>query len=171
MAKLDFNPDIAGLPNLYAYSEAQKQLNKEKTSKTASTKRKSFGSVFKTTKEMSEIQNIESADAPSEADIPQLLDDIHSLGDALRDRTSPENLLKYKNAIKKFLHFIVEHGYTTNETWVKKSIFEKKKLTIVRLVNQKLENLATGILSGQKKGLEILANIEEINGLLVDLLH
>jgi uncharacterized protein YaaR (DUF327 family) len=38
-------------------------------------------------------------------------------------------------------------------------------------VDRKLEQLAAGILAGQHSQMDILARVEEINGLLVDLLQ
>jgi uncharacterized protein YaaR (DUF327 family) len=48
---------------------------------------------------------------------------------------------------------------------------KRKKFTQVEIIDQKLEQLAAGILSNQKDQLGLLGKIEEINGLLVDLLH
>jgi uncharacterized protein YaaR (DUF327 family) len=42
---------------------------------------------------------------------------------------------------------------------------------LIQVVDQKLEQLAAGILTGQASQLELLARVDEIAGLLVDLLH
>jgi len=42
---------------------------------------------------------------------------------------------------------------------------------LIQVVDHKLEQLAAGILAGQRSRLEILARVEEINGLLVDLIR
>lgn len=171
MAKLDIATDPASFITPHAYANAQAQMKKSKTREQDKTKKTAFIKRFgQASEELAASQAPGGIDAPQE-DIPTLLDDIHSAGDALKERSSRENLLRYKEAVKNFLHFVVKNGYTVGETWVRKSLLEKKKLTIVRLVDTKLEQLAAGILGGQKAGLDLLARIEEINGLIVDLLQ
>ena len=47
----------------------------------------------------------------------------------------------------------------------------RKKYTLVQVADRKLEELAVAILSGQAAQLDILARVEEINGLLVNMLQ
>jgi uncharacterized protein YaaR (DUF327 family) len=42
---------------------------------------------------------------------------------------------------------------------------------LIQVVDRKLEQLAAGILAGQTSQLKLLARINEIAGLLIDLLH
>jgi uncharacterized protein YaaR (DUF327 family) len=48
---------------------------------------------------------------------------------------------------------------------------KRKVYHLIQVVDQKLETLASGILSGQLRQLEILARLDEITGLLVDLMQ
>ncbi len=171
MAKLDIVSDPASFISPHAYANAQAQMRNNKAREQDKTRKTSFTKRLGEASE--ELENSQAATDmhPEDMDIPSLLDDIHSAGDALKERSSRDNLLRYKEAVKNFLHFVVKNGYTVGETWVRKSLLEKKKLTIVRIVDTKLEQLAAGILGGQKAGLDLLARIEEINGLLVDLLQ
>lgn len=171
MAKVDFPSDPSAYISPHAYVNAHNELKKERAKEKAAVRAKPFSSLLGKAREEVENSGLGPAEIKEDSDIPSLLDDIHSAGDSLRSSSTRENLLKYKAAVKNFLHFVVKNGYTIGETWVRKSLLEKKKLTIVRLVDRKLEQLAAGILSGQKAGLELLARIEEINGLLVDLIQ
>ncbi|MCK5198436.1 MAG: DUF327 family protein, partial [Spirochaetales bacterium] len=47
---------------------------------------------------------------------------------------------------------------------------KQKRYTIIRVVDEKLERLAAGVLQNQSDKLYILEKIEEINGLIVNLL-
>jgi uncharacterized protein YaaR (DUF327 family) len=48
---------------------------------------------------------------------------------------------------------------------------KRKSHAGIMVVDRKLEQLAAGILSGQTSQLELLARIEEITGILIDLLQ
>jgi uncharacterized protein YaaR (DUF327 family) len=47
----------------------------------------------------------------------------------------------------------------------------KNRYSTVSVIDRKLDSLAADIMTGQVKQLNLLKNIEEINGLLVDLLE
>jgi uncharacterized protein YaaR (DUF327 family) len=46
---------------------------------------------------------------------------------------------------------------------------KQKRYTMIRVVNEKLEKLAAGIMQNQYSQMEILRRVEEINGLIVDI--
>jgi len=115
--------------------------------------------------------------APSEEALTELMDAVHSAGSDLKDRPFPDEILRYKKAVRNFVHYVVENGY---ELYKDQGI--KKKVVIrgetawkdvvyhqVRVIDQKLEELAAVILAGQASQLEKLSKLDEITGLLVDL--
>ena len=99
-----------------------------------------------------------------------LLDEVHSAGDKLKDKQLPDNIVGYKNAVRSFMKYIVDRSYEVTESTSGGNILKRKKFTQVQIIDQKLEQLAAGILSNQKDQLSQLGKIEEINGLLVDLM-
>jgi uncharacterized protein YaaR (DUF327 family) len=107
---------------------------------------------------------------PSEEALQELLDDVHSSGDALRLRPLAEEIRRYKQAVRHFLHYVVENGYAVK---TENYLFnhEKRRKALIVVVDEKLEQLAAGILSGQLGQVDILARLDEITGLLVDLLQ
>jgi uncharacterized protein YaaR (DUF327 family) len=107
---------------------------------------------------------------PSEEILQELLDDVHSAGDALKQRPLAEEIKQYKRAVRHFLHYVVENGYSVK---TENYLFnhEKRRKVQIEVVDQKLERLASDILSGQLKQVELLARLDEITGLLVDLLQ
>jgi uncharacterized protein YaaR (DUF327 family) len=106
--------------------------------------------------------------APSEEAVQELLDEVHSAGDDLKDRPFPEEILRYKKAVRNFLHYVVENGYDVKREEYRFRQQTRVK-TLVQVVDQKLEQLAAGILANQTNQLELLSRLEEIKGLLVDL--
>jgi len=110
------------------------------------------------------------AGLPPEKILESLLDDVHSAGDQLKDKPLPDNIVAYKNAVRSFIRYIVDRTYTVTESTSGGNILKRKKFTQVQVIDQKLEQLAAGILSNQRPQLGLLEKIEEINGLLVDLM-
>lgn len=99
-----------------------------------------------------------------------LLDEVHSSGDLLKEKQLPDTILAYKNAVRSFVRYIVDRTFSITESTSGGNILKRKKFTQVQIIDQKLEQLAAGILSNQRGQLELLGKIEEINGLLVDLM-
>lgn len=83
-------------------------------------------------------------------------------------------VLEYKGAVKNFLRYVVSHSL---ETEVKEGVKfthplkSQKRYTLIRVVDRKLEQLAAGIIQNQRRQLDILKAVDEIYGLLVDLLQ
>jgi uncharacterized protein YaaR (DUF327 family) len=131
-------------------------------------------------------REIEAPSYPaSEEALALLLDDVYSAGDELKSRPYPEEIAYYKKAVKNFLKFVVENGYAVEErtgipkylkpgfTGLRGSPESKtaNKYVLVQVVDQKLEELALGLLKNQTGQIELLARIEEIAGLLINLLQ
>lgn len=102
--------------------------------------------------------------------LESLLDEVHSSGDLLKEKPLPDNIVAYKNAVRSFVRYVVDRTYTVTESTSGGNILKRKKFTQVQIIDQKLEQLAAGILSNQRDQLALLGKIEEINGLLVDLM-
>jgi uncharacterized protein YaaR (DUF327 family) len=95
---------------------------------------------------------------------------VHSAGDALKQRPLAEEIKQYKQAVRHFLRYVVENGYgIKTENYLFNH--EKRRKVQIEVVDQKLEQLASGILSGQLGQVELLARLDEITGLLVDLMQ
>jgi uncharacterized protein YaaR (DUF327 family) len=180
MAKIDF-PDAAFL-NPAAYPALNPEAKKTKTGPARNLKKVKFSQLLETTTR--EAEALTHVPASEEA-LQDLLDDVHSAGDELRGHPFPEEIKRYKQAVRNFLHYVVENGYTTDKQEgipnSQKSTYhgklseprarERKSYVTIQVVDRKLEQLAAGILAGQIAQLELLSRIEEISGLLVDLLQ
>ncbi len=116
----------------------------------------------------------ELASLPEDKILSALLDSVSESGDALKERPVPDNIVRYKEAVRNFMKFVVGRSFSVKTSaGIKKRVgleFKQKQYTQIHVIDEKLEKLAAGILSNQKDKLAILAAVEEINGLLVDLL-
>jgi hypothetical protein len=66
---------------------------------------------------------------------------------------------------------VVERGLIVEENVSGRNVLNRKKFALIKVIDEKLERLALGILQTQKDQFDILARVDEINGLLVDLLR
>ena len=106
--------------------------------------------------------------APSEEALTELMDAVHSAGSDLIDRPFAEEILRYKKAVRDFMHYIVQNAYV-----VEKHQFKRRGIirihVQVEVIDKKLEELAAAILAGQTDQLKRVSQLDEIKGLLVDL--
>ena len=169
MAKVD-TPDLNFIFNPAAYSQVHAETKKAKDRGQVRESRKPAFAKFL------ENANIQETEAPemfpiSEETLQTLLDDVNSSGDELKSRPFPDEIIQYKKAVRNFIHYVVENSYTLEEKTSGANLLRRKKFTLVQVVDKKLEQLAAGIMAGQTNQLELLARIDEIAGILVNLLH
>lgn len=116
----------------------------------------------------------ELASLPEDKILPALLDGVSAAGDALQERPVPDNIVRYKEAVRNFIRFIVARSFqveTSEGLRIRKGLeIRQKQYTQIHVIDEKLEKLAASILANQRDRLTILAKVEEIKGLLVDLL-
>ena len=174
MAKVDF-PDSSNIfYNPATYENAKAELKKAQDKEIKGPKKAKFSSILENEVKSEATETREIRDLPpSQENLELLLDDVHNSGDILKQRPFPEEIKQYKKAVRNFLHYIIENGYAVEKhISPNTNVLKPKKIhTIVQVVDQKLEQLAAGILSGQLTQLNILARVDEINGILVDLLQ
>jgi len=115
--------------------------------------------------------------SPSEEVLTELMDAVHSTGSDLKDRPFADEILRYKRAVRNFIHYVIENGYEVEKTQgLKKKVNFRGKAEWntpvylqVKVIDKKLEELAAAILAGQITQLQRVSKIDEITGLLVDL--
>lgn len=103
--------------------------------------------------------------------IEKLLDKVHQAGDELIKDPVFGPVNEYKKAVRRFLRYILENSLEVEEiTGARNSkTMQQKKYLIIRVVDEKLESLASHVIKNQAGQLEILRRIDEIYGILVDL--
>ena len=101
--------------------------------------------------------------------LESLFADIEKQGRLLGESLVLKDLKKYKDLIQKFLDYAVNKMYHLKEQpgWDRRG--RRKIYVMVETVNKELEELTKALLSEQKDKIAILAKIDEIRGLLVDI--
>ena len=172
--------------SFYMNPAAYTQVKEEKKSKTTRTGKTEFSRLFddlrgKTADEIGPLQDLPA----SEDSVNKLMDEVRSAGDVLRSRPFPEEIMRYKQAVRNFMNYVVKNSYTIEHeegipNFLKPGFSGRrgtpeamngKLYTKIQVVDKKLEDLAAMLLSGQKQQMELVSRLEEIRGLLVDLLQ
>jgi hypothetical protein len=148
-----------------------------KSDKKKADKSKSSPEIFRSyveseTLTVNAVKGIDAFDEDS--DLEDLLDDVHEQGDKLIKDSALASIESYKRSVRNFIHYVLEQAVKVES--VEGAKFNKfkpsnkqKRYTLISVIDDKLDKLAAGILLNQSKQLDILAKVEEINGLLVDL--
>jgi uncharacterized protein YaaR (DUF327 family) len=172
MAGIIFPDGSSPLFNPAAYGEVSAESRKTKApgtarrEKTEKAKKRPFASLFE------KAANTASEALPaSEESFHLLLDEVRSCGDTLSRRPFPQEIQAYKQAVRNFVHYVVENCFDTEEHQSGANLLKRKKFTLVQVIDKKLEELAADIMRGQENQLSILAKTDEIRGLLVDLMQ
>ena len=197
MAEIDSlgtNFYYSGVQN--ASNEAIKRnTRKEETQKAGATRRTKFSELLKAESEVKpqfvteglppEVKAMSIDDAAV-----YLADAVSNAGNDFSDAQTQENLDKFKQAVSQFIRFVIENNFQI-DTKRKKNRLGKDMIvpsqsnffsnyTIpphrvdprvsVKVLNDKLDALARETLSNQMNNLKILAQVNEIKGLIVDLM-
>jgi uncharacterized protein YaaR (DUF327 family) len=184
MAKID----NAEIPSFYMNPQAYNPAKGEAKKKGSEIRRTNTGfqRLFeefraKTADELGPV-----SDMPvSEETVNMLMDQVRGAGDVLRDRPFPDEIIRYKQAVRNFMYYVVENCYTVeHEKGIPKFLKPgykgqrgtqesqvQARYTKIQVIDKKLEDLAAQLLADQKDKLKLAARLEEINGLLIDLLE
>lgn len=175
MAGIDsFNP-LFYSQSAAALEAAKKNKKEEEQKKTGKVKTR-FADLLHKAEEIPATDPdlpIEIASMEIDEAVAFLMDEVTMAGEELKNSPLPKCYESYKKKITQFLHFVEKNTYDIeNQLGIRSPRFKnRKKYIIVTVVNEKLEQLARDIMFIQSSQISMLAKVEEIKGLLVDLLH
>jgi uncharacterized protein YaaR (DUF327 family) len=171
--------------SIFMNPSAYNQVKEDKKTKTLQRDKK-FSEVFddlrgKTADEIGPLQDLPVSDDT----VNILMDEVRSTGDTLKHRPLPEEILRYKQAVRNFINYVVQNAYSMEvEAGVPNFLKpgfkgqrgtdeanERKKHIKIQVIDKKLEDLAAMLITSQVNQLKLVSRLEEIRGLLVDLLQ
>ena len=197
MAEIDSlgtNYYYSGVQN--ASNEAIKRnTKKEEVRKSESSRRLNFGKLLKG-EETEEPQFVAEGLPPEVAAMSiddaavYLADAVSMAGNELSENLTQENLEQFKTSVRQFIGFVIANNFEVNSRRRKNRLgkdmivpsrsnfFSNYSLPPHRIdpkyqievINKKLDALARETLSTQMNNLKILAQVNEIKGLIVDLM-
>ncbi|MCA1949035.1 MAG: YaaR family protein [Treponema sp.] len=173
MAKVDFPESQTPFFNPAVYSSAQSELKKQKKTVSGKTTHVTpFTKLLESSEEETPVTSVPIPEGLSSSEALQfLLDQVHIAGEALKEKPFQEQIVHYKEAVRNFIKYVVDNSYTVEEKTSGTNILKRKKFTIIQVIDKKLDQLAAGILAGQANQIQILAKLDEIKGLLINLLQ
>lgn len=160
---------------------AKNVSQKEQDSKTQKTsKTKSFNQLFDNATQSLEFDDFipEIKGMSIEQATTFLIDSVYSEGELLKQKPVEENLVRFRKAVSNFLKFVEKQCYDVEvEMGIRKTtgkgamkVSKQKTYTLIKVVDEKLNSLAADILSNHKDQIKLAAKVNEISGLLVDIL-
>lgn len=111
----------------------------------------------------------ESSDLKTKEMLDGVLDSINEAGSRFLEHPTYENLLTYKGLVQRFMRVAVERLYRVKERLGSRVTDQQKVYTIIEEVDKRLKSLTDEVLSGQSDSLSLMAKIDDIRGMLVDL--
>jgi uncharacterized protein YaaR (DUF327 family) len=177
-------PDIDPLATSYFYApQSEKERGSAKKRREVSSKPRAglFSSLIEKSRTGETAQGIgipaEVAGLSDEDAVVALKDELDVTGDALKNSPTARNFSAYKGAVKNFVSYLVNKNYEVRSDSITRRVKEQgvwiekpKTLVLVKAIDEKLDRLAQDVLSNHADRLALLEKIEEINGLVIDLL-
>ncbi len=112
-----------------------------------------------------EIQRVEEV----KLELDELIGEIDIAGKEFENKQTMETLNRYKSLIKSFLDKVVKDIYRIKEKYGKKHWMKQKVYVVIEKINDKLEKLTNTILNKESEHINLLATLDDIRGMLVDL--
>lgn len=172
MAKINtFSPSLMG-----GGTQIENYAGSEKTEKSdpAESSRESFFSRIKKngSADSGSGQNRNFSGRPEEWE--QIRGKITALGKEVVNTRSPEVIREYKSQIKKLMEAVIAASLHEREVRftrrVRGSMPRQEVLRLVEVIDSKLNQLTVDLMDEQSRPIRILGRINEIEGLIVDLL-
>jgi len=104
------------------------------------------------------------------ARLTEMKNGIDEQGKRLADRVDVKEFEKYRRLIREFLDEIVSNGYTFSREDAYASRGRHRYIATVKIVDEKLDELGKEVMKEQADRIEILHKVDDIRGLLLDLM-
>jgi len=147
-----------------------RRSDEKKTRKKAPVGRRFFADAVREAREGEASEGDYERSGRRRRSLEELLDEVHASGDRLLETQSLEAVKNYRAAVRGFLDLVLARMLAVEERSSGAGVAKRKRFTQIRVVDQKLERLVADLLAGQHRQLDILGRVNEIGGLLVDLL-
>lgn len=99
-----------------------------------------------------------------------LIGEIEKQGEKLANRADIKEFEKYRELIRNFIDEIVSNGYSFSKDNAFAARGRHRFFATVKTVDEKLDALAKEVLSGQADSIELLHRIDDIRGLILDMM-
>jgi uncharacterized protein YaaR (DUF327 family) len=114
-----------------------------------------------------DLDGIPDISAPAE----RLYDAVHEAGQRLLQERTYTAAQQYRETVRRFLRKVVPEANSVSVHESQRDILSRKRYYLLTTINRSVDRLIHGLLQAQTEQLEILRRLEEIEGMLVDLMQ
>lgn len=114
------------------------------------------------------ISNIEEKEL--KVRLESLMNDVTSQGNKIKEHVDVRDMKKYRSLIKDFMNEIANHSHEFSRENFLDRRGRHRVYGIIKQVDTNLDELASQLLAEEKDEISILNKVDEIRGLLLDLL-
>jgi len=100
----------------------------------------------------------------------EMKNEVDRQGERLVNRVDVHEYEKYRKHIKAFLEEIVSNGYAFSKEDTYASRGKHRYIAVVKVIDEKLDKLGKEVINEHADRIEILHKIDDIRGLLLDLM-
>lgn len=111
--------------------------------------------------------NIEESELAGRLNL--MMEEIVMQGDKLVKRMDVKDMKRYRTLIKEFMNEIVNHSHKFSRENFLDRRGRHRVYGIIRLVDEKLDELARELMKDERDSMAILAAVDEIRGLILDI--
>ena len=104
------------------------------------------------------------------ARLQELKQKIDEQGSQLADKVDVKEYERYRKLIREFVDEVVSNGYTFSREDTYAARGRHRYIATVKIVDEKLDELGREVMKEQADSIEILSKIDDIRGLLLDLM-
>ena len=104
------------------------------------------------------------------AKLRDMIKNIDEQGARLSERVDVREFEKYRRLIREFLDEIVSNSYTFSKEDAYASRGRRRFIATVKIVDEKLDELGKEVIKDQADNIDILHRVDDIRGLLLDLM-
>lgn len=102
--------------------------------------------------------------------LKKMMKDIISQGEKISKHMDIKDMKKYRALIKDFINEVVTNSHHFSRENFLDRRGRHRVYGLVRLVDKELDDLAQDLMKEEKKGIDILARIDQVRGLLLDMM-
>lgn len=101
--------------------------------------------------------------------LTKLLADIEGAGERLARSRTFQDMAKYKTLVRRFIREAVDFGMNLKNSHTWNQFGEGRKLKTVETIDEKLIQLTEDVMKQEKSSVDLLGQIGEIKGLIINL--
>ncbi|MBM7855508.1 uncharacterized protein YaaR (DUF327 family) [Desulfohalotomaculum tongense] len=102
----------------------------------------------------------------SKEQLRQMLKKIKKAGSKLKQQVTEANIIEYRQLITEYLSYVLKNFYKIRKTH---SLDYSTLYTRIEIIDQEVEKFTQELLEDQKENIDIMASLDKITGLLLDL--